>query len=333
MTDYALWEVIVNGDSPPPKRTIDGVEQTYPPCRREIDANDLEDMDLKLQMAMLTMRARRFLKKTGRKIGVNGSETIGFHKIKVKCYNCHKRGHFERECTTPRENRNREPAEDGPTKFALMAYTSSGYLSSSSSDSEARLVVYKKNEDIFEENIKILKLDIHLRDNSLTELRKKLEKAEKERDEIKITLEKFENSSKTLNKMLDSQVNDKYKIGIGYHAVLPPYTGNFMPLKHDLILADVGEYVVSEFVTSVHAVATNEVKSSKSKPKYVSEPLIEDWVSDSEDENKTKTKYKQRKPSFAKVKFVKTNEQVTAPRESVKQEEHNRQAKHPRKNS
>ncbi|GJX61707.1 hypothetical protein Tco_0294607 [Tanacetum coccineum] len=31
MTDYALWEVIVNGDSPPPKRTVDGVEQTYPP--------------------------------------------------------------------------------------------------------------------------------------------------------------------------------------------------------------------------------------------------------------------------------------------------------------
>ncbi|GJS61801.1 hypothetical protein Tco_0656585 [Tanacetum coccineum] len=35
MTDYALWEVIVNGDSPPPKRTVDGVEQTYPPTTAE----------------------------------------------------------------------------------------------------------------------------------------------------------------------------------------------------------------------------------------------------------------------------------------------------------
>ncbi|GKD69468.1 hypothetical protein Tco_1323558 [Tanacetum coccineum] len=35
MTDYALWEVIVNGDSPPPKKTIDGVEQTYPPTTAE----------------------------------------------------------------------------------------------------------------------------------------------------------------------------------------------------------------------------------------------------------------------------------------------------------
>nr|GFB63736.1 hypothetical protein [Tanacetum cinerariifolium] len=140
---------------------------------------------------------------------------------------------------------------------------------------EARLVVYKKNEDIFEENIKSLKLDIHLRDNALTELRKKLEKAETERDEIKTTLEKFENLSKASNKMLDRQVNDKYKIGVGYHVVPPPYTRNFMPPKPDLILAYVDEYVVSEYVTSM-LVATNEAKTSKSKPKSVSEPHIED---------------------------------------------------------
>ncbi|GJS38018.1 hypothetical protein Tco_0536400 [Tanacetum coccineum] len=48
---------------------------------------------------------------------------------------------------------------------------------------EARLDVYKKNEAVFEEDIKILKLDLVLRDNALTELRKKLEKAKKERDD------------------------------------------------------------------------------------------------------------------------------------------------------
>ncbi|GJW10431.1 putative ribonuclease H-like domain-containing protein [Tanacetum coccineum] len=71
-----------------------------------IDADDLEEMDLKWQMAMLTMRARRFLNKTGRKINANGSETIGFNKSKVECYNCHKKGHFARECRALRENRN-----------------------------------------------------------------------------------------------------------------------------------------------------------------------------------------------------------------------------------
>nr|GFC56727.1 hypothetical protein [Tanacetum cinerariifolium] len=104
-----------------------------------------------------------------------------------------------------------------------------------------------------------------------------------------------------------------------------------MPPKPDLILTNVDEYVVSESVTSVPAVAINEAKTSELKPKSFSKPLIEDWISNSEDKNETKSKSKQRKPTFAKVEFVKPNEQVKSHRESVKQKEHNRQAKHPRK--
>ncbi|GJW36735.1 putative ribonuclease H-like domain-containing protein [Tanacetum coccineum] len=103
--------------------------------------------------------------------------------------------------------------------------------------------------------------------------------------------------------------------------------------KPDLVLANKDEYVFSESVTSVHAVATSEIKTSESKPKSVSEPLIEDWISDSEDENETKSKSKRRKPSFAKVEFVKSNENVKSLRESVKKVEKNKQAKYLRKNS
>ncbi|GKE37714.1 hypothetical protein Tco_1461119, partial [Tanacetum coccineum] len=175
---------------------------------KQIDLDDLKEMDLKWQMAMLTIRARRFLKKTRRNLGVNGTDTIGFDK------------------TTS------DQAEEGPTNFALMAYISSGSASSLSSNTksqlnvgaskadlesvEARIDVYKKNEAVFEEDIKILKLDIMLRDNALTELRKKFEKAEKERNDLKLTLEKFENSSKNLSKLLDIQVSDKSKTGVGY---------------------------------------------------------------------------------------------------------------------
>ncbi|GJY00132.1 hypothetical protein Tco_0357150 [Tanacetum coccineum] len=204
---------------------------------KQINPDDLEEMDLKWQMAMLTMRARRFLKKTRRNLGVNGTDTIS------------------------------DQDEEGPTKFALMAYTSSGLESV-----EARLDVYKKNEAVFEEDIKILKLDILLRDNALTGHRKKFEKA----DDLKLTIEKFENSSKNLSNLLDIQENDKYTTSEGYHAIPHPYTGNFMPSKPDLVLVDKDEYVFSESVTSVPDIATSKAKTSESKPKSVSEPLIQE---------------------------------------------------------
>ncbi|GJU30816.1 ribonuclease H-like domain-containing protein [Tanacetum coccineum] len=64
----------------------------------QLDEYDLEEMDLKWQVAMISMRMKKFYKKTGRKLQFDAKEPVGFDKTKVECYNCHKTGHFAREC-------------------------------------------------------------------------------------------------------------------------------------------------------------------------------------------------------------------------------------------
>ncbi|GJU41823.1 ribonuclease H-like domain-containing protein [Tanacetum coccineum] len=78
---------------------------------QQIDPDDLEEMDLRWNIAMLTMRAKRFLKNTRRKLDMTNKERIGFDKSKVECFNCQKKGHFAREYKAHRnqDNRNKEP--------------------------------------------------------------------------------------------------------------------------------------------------------------------------------------------------------------------------------
>ncbi|GJR74331.1 ribonuclease H-like domain-containing protein [Tanacetum coccineum] len=74
----------------------------------QVDEYDLEEMDLKWQVAMISMRIKKFYNKTGRKLQFDAKEPVGFDKTKVECYNCHKTGHFARECRSKEENRRRD---------------------------------------------------------------------------------------------------------------------------------------------------------------------------------------------------------------------------------
>ncbi|GKD95286.1 ribonuclease H-like domain-containing protein [Tanacetum coccineum] len=65
---------------------------------KQLDEFDWEEMDLKWQVAMISMRMNKFYKNTGRKLQFDAKEPVGFNKTKVECYNCLKTGHFAREC-------------------------------------------------------------------------------------------------------------------------------------------------------------------------------------------------------------------------------------------
>ncbi|GJY88725.1 hypothetical protein Tco_0503353 [Tanacetum coccineum] len=163
----------------------------------QIDHDDLEEMDLKCQVAMLSIRVRK--------------------------------GHFARKYRAPRNqgNRNRDAgigagitpaglyhyiAQDEPTEFAPMAYTSN----SSGSDTEAQLVVHQKNEAVYEEKIAVLEFEVKDKGNAVTRLKNQLDETLREKDDLKAKLEQFETSSKNLNKLINSQLSSKYKTGLGY---------------------------------------------------------------------------------------------------------------------
>nr|GEV40197.1 putative ribonuclease H-like domain-containing protein [Tanacetum cinerariifolium] len=184
------------------------------------------------------------------------------------------KGHFARECRSTKDTRRNGVAEPQRRSVPVETSTSNALVSQCLESVEARLLVYQQNEYVFKEDIKLLQFEVQLRDNALVVLRPNLEKAEQERDDFKLKLEKFQTSSKNLSN--------------GYHVVPPPYTGTFMLPKPDLVF-----YNAPNDVKTVHPAFNVELSPTKpdnnlSHTHRPSAPIIEDWVSDSEDDYETK---------------------------------------------
>ncbi|GKE83155.1 hypothetical protein Tco_1553155 [Tanacetum coccineum] len=184
-----------------------------------------------------------------------GKQPVTFDKLQVEFYNCHKKGHFAKECKSGwnqgkrsygdngrRNATTNEPssqalvAQDGlggygwsndfdePVNYALMAISSSS--SSSSSDNEgyelglesleSRILGHENNELAWGEKYEFQNYKLRCREIKINNLKMELEKVVKERDELKVKIEKWEESSKGLNKLLNSQMSAKDKNGLGY---------------------------------------------------------------------------------------------------------------------
>ncbi|GJW83435.1 hypothetical protein Tco_0156580 [Tanacetum coccineum] len=199
----------------------------------QIDTDDFEEIDLKLQLSMLTMRVKRFLNKTRRNLNFNGKETVGFNKTKAEegptdfalmahlssgssssssldfeVHTCSK------DCLKSYETLQKQydQQRDALKKYNLEII---GYQLGLES-LEAIIVVHQKIEAFYEEDIAFLKYDVKVRDNSITKLKNQLAEALKEKDNLKLKLEKFETSSMKLTKLINSQISVNNKSGVGF---------------------------------------------------------------------------------------------------------------------
>ncbi|GJQ93460.1 ribonuclease H-like domain-containing protein [Tanacetum coccineum] len=212
----------------------------------QLDEFDLEEMDLKWQVAMISMRLKKFYKKTGRRLQFDAKEPVGFDKTKE-----------EPKALVTLDGEGVDwtgHAEDEQENFALMAYSNSGLDTEVKSCSkecvesyaklkklydeqreqlgdasieiqaytqalkkvEAQLVAHQKNQLWYEEKIRFMKIDLDDKTDVLTYHKKLLAEAVKEKEELKTKLENFQSSSKGLSKLLNSQMSTRDKSGLGY---------------------------------------------------------------------------------------------------------------------
>ncbi|GJS74910.1 hypothetical protein Tco_0724791 [Tanacetum coccineum] len=200
----------------------------------QMHEDDLEEIDLKWQLALLSLKERKFYQRTGKKIIINGSDTVDYDKSKVECFNY-------------------------TSSKAMVAFDGAGFDWSFMADEEVptnlELMAFSDSE---------------------------IEKLKKEKESNQIKIDNFENASKSLDKLIRSQIVDKSRKGVGfenYNAVAPPPTGLFAPLTIDLSSSGLKEFQQPEFESygvnikkSVSENSSNEIK------KTTGAPIIEDWV-------------------------------------------------------
>nr|GEW04927.1 hypothetical protein [Tanacetum cinerariifolium] len=290
MTDYSLWEVILNGDSLVHTRVVEGVLQPVVPTTAEqqlaiknelkIDVDDLEEMDLRWQIAMLTMRARRECR-SSKDPRRPGAAELQRRTVLVKTSTSNA---LASQCDGIGSYDWSYQAEEEPVNFALMAFSSS-----SSSDNEvpsfskAYLKVYAQ---------------LHTQYDKLTD-----DFCKSQFDVISCQTES------DCESWPPSNLYDRFQLSGGYHVVPPPYIGTFMSPKLDLVFNTPPTDVETDHLAFNVQLSPTKPEQDLSHTTRPIAPIIKDWVSDFEEEFKTKAT--QVVPSFAQ-----SSKHVKSPRHS-----------------
>nr|GEW29575.1 ribonuclease H-like domain-containing protein [Tanacetum cinerariifolium] len=289
MVDYSLWEVIENGNKPPVTTVVEGVETTIAPSTAE------EKVQRRLELKEISTLL----------IGIPKEHQLKFNFIKDA-----------KSLLQAIEKRFRGNATTKKTQRNLLKQQYKNFTASSSK-------VASRNQENKNMESTRRTLPVETPASSALVSCDRLggyDWSDQAEDGLtNFALMAYSSTSS------NSEIVDKCKTGLGYNAVPPPYTGNFLPLKPDLSSLQEFEikHIVSDITVKKPVVESSKDKASKDKPKVVrnncSPLIINDWISNSEDEDESRPKIEKKtvKPSFAKIEFVKSKEQVKSPRKTT----------------
>ncbi|GJW48954.1 ribonuclease H-like domain-containing protein [Tanacetum coccineum] len=190
----------------------------------QIDDVDIEEMDINWQIAMIAIRMKKFYKKTGRRVRIDGNKPVGFDKKKLECFKCHNTGHFARECPSKGTNdgkkrdsiyqdqgaEKKEQNQNCEQEAKILAYTLAV------KKLEAQIVTFQKQQLSLNEQLTFQANEIYAKDEKLKRYRRIGMKAVKEKEQLKKIVDSWKDSSKNLWKLIDSGMSSTSKVGLGY---------------------------------------------------------------------------------------------------------------------
>ncbi|KAI3669351.1 hypothetical protein L6452_40584 [Arctium lappa] len=274
----------------------------------QLHPDDLEEMDIKWQMAMLSMRVKKFIKRTGRNnFSQRREDGAGFDKTKVECYKYHMKGHFARECRSGAPNHNHQQAQNGgynQNKNPAQALVSQQGMGFDWSDQAEEAI---QNQALMAE---VYDLPSEWEKNELeTKLSKSLEENDRLKEElskVKLDIEKFSYASKAMDSLLKAQIHDKMR----------PETKEKKDLSEEAFKIDPLDEVVVKDLTEKEASENRDNAVSKEIPLenniITNEGCGKIWVKSKDIE---KTKGKDNKMNFQR--FVQKPVGYRKPKKSV----------------
>ncbi|GJQ96924.1 putative ribonuclease H-like domain-containing protein [Tanacetum coccineum] len=260
----------------------------------QIHEDNLEAIDLKWQLSLLSVRANKYYQRTGKKIFINANDIAGYDKSKVEYYKLGHSGTFCLGVQAPSDM----AEEQVQTNMALMAFSDSEvYTDKTCSKTclknyetlkkQCDDLLVKLNESEFKAATykRVLKREVACKNYEINVLKSELEKVKQEKDGIDFKIEKFDKASKDLDQLLGSQITDKSKKGLGYSAVPPPHPLIYnRPNKLDLSYSGLDEFKEPEFKGYGPEKSKQESnvvcdKESENSKENSDESLVEEQVS------------------------------------------------------